>query len=140
MLRCWMWRRGWRRGGRWGGGGGGGASGGPSVLGVRDPAAVPGLGTVLSGAEVLTGVLAQRWAVGRRLVNTYGPTEATVMVTTGPADGSDGQAPPVGSPVANTRVYVLDEWLGPVPAGVAGELYVAGAGLARGYLGQPELT
>jgi amino acid adenylation domain-containing protein len=112
----------------------------PSLLGVLDPAAVPGLGTVLSGAELLTGALAQRWAVGRRLVNTYGPTEATVMVTTGPADGSDGQAPPVGSPVANTRVYVLDEWLGPVPAGVAGELYVAGAGLARGYLGRAGLT
>jgi amino acid adenylation domain-containing protein/FkbM family methyltransferase len=114
----------------------------PSLLGVLDPAGVPGLSTVLSGAELLTATEAARWAAGRRLVNTYGPTEATVMVTTVPVDvdGASGQAPPVGSPVANTRMYVLDQWLGPVPAGVAAELYVAGAGLARGYAGRPALT
>ena len=86
----------------------------PSLLGVLDPAGVPGLATVLSGAEVLTAAVAERWAPGRRLVNTYGPTEATVMVTTGPADRAGGQPPPVGSPVANTQAYVLDAYLYPV--------------------------
>ena len=109
----------------------------PSLLGVLDPGAVPGLGRVLAGAEPLSGGLASAWAAGRVLVNTYGPTEATVMVTvTGAVDPGAGAAPPIGAPLANTRVFVLDRWLEPVPAGVTGELYVAGAGLARGYGGR----
>src|SRR5207302_2537953 len=67
------------------------------------------------------------------------PTESRGMVaTSGPLGGAG--VPPVGTPVANTRVFVLDEWLGPVPAGTVGELYAAGAGLARGYLGRPGLS
>ena len=112
----------------------------PSLLAVLDPAGLPGVATVLAGAEPLTARLAAAWAPGRALVNTYGPTEATVMATTtARLDGGDG-APPIGTPVLNTRVFVLDRWLDPVPAGVAGELYIAGAGLARGYAGRPSLT
>ncbi len=111
----------------------------PSLLGVLDPAGVPGLSRVLSGAEVLSERLAAAWGAGRVLVNTYGPTEATVMATAGVVDQGAG-GPPIGLPLDNARVLVLDGWLGPVPEGVAGELYIAGAGVARGYLGRARLT
>ncbi|MEU0032349.1 amino acid adenylation domain-containing protein, partial [Streptomyces sp. NPDC006335] len=112
----------------------------PSLLEVLDPARVPGLGTVLSGAERMSAALARTWARDRRLVNTYGPTEATVMVTAGPVDPDARRAPAVGRAAPNTRLYVLDAFLNPVPVGVPGELYISGPQLARGYGGRPALT
>ncbi|MFC0063317.1 amino acid adenylation domain-containing protein [Umezawaea endophytica] len=95
-----------------------------------------------SGGEALTGDLAGRWlaATGVPIVNVYGPTEAVVQVTSWEYDGSADTAVPIGRPVWNTRLYVLDAALRPVPAGVPGELYLAGDQLARGYHGRPDLT
>ncbi|WP_190019749.1 non-ribosomal peptide synthetase [Streptomyces hiroshimensis] len=119
----------------------------PSTLEVflREPDAdrCDTLKTVFVGGEQLTQDLADRFhaAVGAELHNQYGPTEVSVYTTTGRArPGADSLAVPVGTPLAGLRVYVLDGFLRPVPTGVVGEIYIAGAGVARGYLGRPGLT
>ncbi|BCK68040.1 hypothetical protein Srufu_019930 [Streptomyces libani subsp. rufus] len=113
----------------------------PSVLGAVPAgaeSALPLLESVVLAGEACPPELVARWSVGRRVVNAYGPTESTVCVSMGGAPA--GGVMPIGEPVSNTRVYVLDAGLRPVPAGVVGELYVSGAGLARGYVGRAGLT
>ena len=108
----------------------------------RGEAAPPrGLVAVLLGGEALPPELARRTRAafpGVAIWNHYGPTEATVNTTVARVDGAE--RPGLGRPIANVRVYVLDARGAPLPAGLPGELYVGGAGVARGYLGRPELT
>ena len=111
----------------------------PAVLAVMDPAELPDLRVVVSAGEALPATLAERWAGAVQLHDAYGPTEATVAATSRrvPAEGG---AASIGRPLEHVRVRVLDGRMGLVPAGIPGELYVGGAGLARGYLGRPALT
>src|SRR5690606_5200766 len=93
--------------------------------------------------ERLAGWFARRGEHAPRLVNMYGITETTVHVTYAPLEAGDaatGAPSTIGEPLPDLRAYVLDGALRPTPPGVVGELYVAGPGLARGYLGRPALT
>jgi len=96
------------------------------------------LRTLLTGGE---RVVRRPWPeLTFTLINMYGPTEGTVYATGGIVAPTGTRAPDIGSPFDNTQVYLVDRHLRPVPVGLPGELCIAGAGLARGYLGRPELT
>ncbi|HEX8934355.1 MAG TPA: amino acid adenylation domain-containing protein, partial [Pseudonocardiaceae bacterium] len=122
-------------------------SGVPSALsqGLAHGGGVVRAESVVLAGEALSARVARRIQAAtscRRIANIYGPTEATVYAAAWYSEDEvqGDQAPPIGRPIANTRVFVLDAWLRPVPVGVVGELYIAGAGLARGYLNRPGLT
>ncbi|WP_031010029.1 amino acid adenylation domain-containing protein, partial [Streptomyces rimosus] len=112
----------------------------PSVLAALPPqATLPGLASLVVAGEACPADLVERWSAGRHMVNAYGPTEATVCATVGePLSGR--VVPSLGAPIGDVRLFVLDALLRPVPDGAAGELYLAGSGLARGYLGRSALT
>ncbi|WP_373536611.1 amino acid adenylation domain-containing protein [Microcoleus sp.] len=118
----------------------------PSLLAVLPSAELPALQTIICAGESCSPDVVKRWAFGRRFFNAYGPTEATVWSSFAEIGDSlrdsfaSRQKPPIGRPIANTQLYILDEHLQPVPVGIPGELYIGGAGLARGYLNLPELT
>jgi amino acid adenylation domain-containing protein len=111
----------------------------PSLLATLPAEGLPALRTIVSAGEAVSADVVARWGQGRRFVNAYGPTEATVCATVA-IDPSAGGRPAIGGPIANVRAYVLDARMEPVPVGVPGELYVGGVGVARGYLGQPGQT
>ncbi len=118
----------------------------PSMLNVflKDPAAASctSLQKVFTSGEALPYKLMEKFldALPAELHNLYGPTEAAVDVTYWHCQKNADQIVPIGKPVANTQLYILDENLKPLPVGIEGELYIGGVQLARGYLNRPELT
>ncbi|MFP2930664.1 amino acid adenylation domain-containing protein, partial [Pyxidicoccus sp. 3LG] len=110
----------------------------PSTLARLAPEALPALETVAAAGEAVSSELVRRWGPGRRFLNAYGPTEVAVCASV--SDDVAPERPTIGRPLPGVDVYVLDARLQPVPVGVPGELLVGGLGLARAYLGRPELT
>ncbi len=111
----------------------------PVALSMTDSDDILEGGTIMSTGDACTPALVRKWSPGRRMFNGYGPTEITVGATIG-GPIEDAEQVSIGRPWIGGSVYVLDERLKPVPDMVEGELYLAGSGLARGYLNQPGLT
>ena len=105
----------------------------PSAITVLNPDGLDSV-AVLIGGEACPAETVDQWAPGRILINAYGPTEITVYATMSTPLSAGTSPAPIGGPVPTAAAFVLDTWLRPVPVGVVGELYVAGHGVAVGYL------
>ena len=104
----------------------------PSAVGMLSPQGLESTALMVAG-EACPAEVVDRWAPGRVMINAYGPTEATVYAAMSAPLSAGSGVVPIGSPVSGAALFVLDKWLRPVPAGVVGELYVAGRGVACGY-------
>ena len=111
----------------------------PSILSSLPDEELPALRTIIVAGEACSTGNVARWSKGRRFFNAYGPTETTVWATLALCTDTT-RRPPIGRPIINTEIYLLDPQQQPVPVGESGEIYIGGDGLARGYLGRPELT
>jgi len=112
----------------------------PSMLRVLPDDSYPGLEKLVSAGEACTPDIVERWSPGRDFYNGYGPTETTVCASIYMSNEHEASSLPIGKPIANTKLYILDQFMNPVPVGIPGELYVSGVGVARGYLDRPEMT
>ncbi|MFD5259255.1 amino acid adenylation domain-containing protein, partial [Streptomyces bobili] len=113
------------------------------VIADTDPDCFSGVSHVLTGGDTVSATAVHNVLTANpqlQLTVLYGPTETTLCATRHTPDTAPAGTVPIGRPLDNTQVYVLDQGLQPVPAGVTGELYIAGTGLARGYLHRPDLT
>jgi amino acid adenylation domain-containing protein/non-ribosomal peptide synthase protein (TIGR01720 family) len=111
----------------------------PSLLATLTEPDLAGVETIVAAGEAAPAGLLARWARGRRVVNAYGPSETTVCASMQVCDTQE-QLPSIGKGIGGVEMVVLDDWLGVAPTGVAGEIYLGGPSLARGYLGRPGLT
>jgi glycopeptidolipid biosynthesis protein len=111
----------------------------PSAVGMLSPEGLEGTALVVAG-EACSAEVVDRWAPGRVMLNAYGPTETTIYAAISKPLAAGSGVVPIGSPVPGGAVFVLDKWLRPVPAGVVGELYLAGRGVGVGYVGRCGLT
>ena len=111
----------------------------PSAVAALSPEGLESVALMLGG-EACPAEVVDRWAPGRVMINAYGPTEATVYASISAPLTPGSAVVPIGAPVSGAALFVLDGWLRPVPAGVVGELYVAGRGVACGYVRRAGLT
>jgi len=112
----------------------------PSVVAVMPEETLPDLKVMITAGEKCTAEIVSKWGQGRKFFNAYGPTETTVCASMLHVTKHYRQGPPIGKPINNFQLYILDAKYQAVPVGVAGELCVGGVGLARGYLGRPDLS
>ncbi|MEC0598958.1 non-ribosomal peptide synthetase DhbF [Bacillus spizizenii] len=110
------------------------------ALVTNEPETLRGLRVLVGGEALPSGLLQALQKLHCSVTNLYGPTETTIWSATAFLEEGLKGVPPIGKPIWNTQVYVLDNGLQPVPPGVVGELYIAGTGLARGYFRRPDLT
>jgi amino acid adenylation domain-containing protein len=114
----------------------------PSVLATLNPSECPSIKQLIVTGEACPPALAREWSKGRSFYNGYGPTETSICASICRIAGLPGDAVtvPIGRAITNTRIYVVDPDLNPLPAGSPGELYISGANVTRGYLRRPGLT
>ncbi len=111
----------------------------PSAVSMLSPDGLESTALAVVG-EACPAEVADRWAPGRVMINAYGPTETTMCVAISSPLSPGSGVVPIGSPVPGAALFVLNTWMQPVPAGVVGELYVAGEGVTAGYVGRSDLT